>query len=368
MPRKPVHEEHVGVFEAVPDSDLWSIRVTGADGRRTVPQVGSYQDAVAAYLDHAAAKRLAAKSSDVRPYIEIMGGPNFSKLVELAAESYRNKKNGEKKMKSFLGMASLMLPQFGKRVAEAITTMELESWLLDQTDENGWVPATRNAYKSVMVVIYREGINTNLIKKNPAKLIRSANDANRRMRYFSEEEERRFREVIIERARRFPSDWEERLAEVDFALYTGTRKGEQFGLTWDRVDLNGGKVFIEKTKNGHSRYVFLNKRAKAALMFMKERHDRSGAPKHALVFPGGSSTQWFDNVLEEAGIRDAVWYTFRHTTASRLVMRGVHIALVQKIMGHRTLRMTFRYAHLAAGHLLAAVEKIVPARRPFFGE
>jgi hypothetical protein len=37
-------------------------------------------------------------------------------------------------------------------------------------------------------------------------------------------------------------------------------------------------------------------------------------------------------------------------------------------MGHRTLRMTFPYAHLAAGHLLAAVKKIVPERRPFFGE
>jgi site-specific recombinase XerD len=49
-------------------------------------------------------------------------------------------------------------------------------------------------------------------------------------------------------------------------------------------------------------------------------------------------------------------------------MRGVHIAVVQKVMGHRTLRMTFRYAHLAAGHLLAAVEKVVPERRPFFGE
>jgi len=205
MPRSPVREEHVGVFEAVPDSDLWSIRVTDADGRRTVRQVGSYQDAIEAYLDHAAAKRLAAKDSDIRPYIEMMRGPKLSTLIELAAESYRKKKNGEKKAKRFLGLANLMLPQFGKRVAEAITTMELESWLLDQTDENGWSPGTRNAYKSAMVVIYREGIDANLIKKNPAKLIRSANDANRRMRYFSEDEERRFRKIIIERAKRFPS-------------------------------------------------------------------------------------------------------------------------------------------------------------------
>jgi transposase-like protein len=46
-----------------------------------------------------------------------------------------------------------------------------------------------------------------------------------------------------------------------------------------------------KAKNGHSRRVFLNDRATAALMFMKERHNRLGAPKDALVFPGGSSTQ-----------------------------------------------------------------------------
>jgi site-specific recombinase XerD len=264
-------------------------------------------------------------------------------------------------------MASLMLPQFGKRVAEAITTMELENWLLDEADENDWAPGTRNAYKSVLVVIYRAGVNANLIKKNPAKLIRSASDANRRMRYFSEEEEQRLRTVIIERAKRYPSDWEERLAQIDVAFNTGMRKSEEFDLTWDRVDLDAGKVFLKKTKNGHSRYVFLNKRAKAAFEFMKKRRARD-APMNALVFQGGSSTQWFDTVLEEAGIHDAVWYTFRHTTASRLVMRGVHIALVQKLLGHRTLRMTFRYAHLAAGYLLEAVEKIVPARRPFFSE
>ncbi len=51
-----------------------------------------------------------------------------------------------------------------------------------------------------------------------------------------------------------------------------------------------------------------------------------------------------------------------------MVMRGCHIAFVQKTMGHRTLEMTFRYAHLAAGHLLKAVEKIVLERRPFFGK
>jgi site-specific recombinase XerD len=85
------------------------------------------------------------------------------------------------------------------------------------------------------------------------------------------------------------------------------------------------------------------------------------------IFPAGSSTQCFEAFFAEEEIKDVVWHTFRHTTASRLGMRGNHMAVLQKIMGHRMLRMTFRYAHLAAGYLLAAVEKIVPESRLFFG-
>jgi site-specific recombinase XerD len=360
MPRKQKFEGEVGVF-LKPGSDVWCIRVTSADSKRTVREVGSHKDAVDAYLDHQAAKRLGMPS-----HIDLMRGPKFNQLVGVAASFYKGQ--SEAKEKRFLGMADPMLLAFGNRVAATLTTMELETWLLDQADENEWAPPTQNGYKSALVVIFREGVKANLIKKNPAKLILRAKDANRRMRFITEEEERRIRRTILESAKTYRADWEQRLAQIDLAINTGMRKSEQFGLTWDRVHLDQGIVFLENTKNGHSRNVFLNKRSKAALLLMKERHDRKGAAKNALVFPGGSSTRWFDSVLQIAGIHDAVWYTLRHTTASRLVMRGVHIAFVQRIMGHRTLHMTFRYAHLAAGHLLKAVEKLVPMRRPFFGE
>lgn len=364
MPRRQKFVEQVGVFQT-PGSDVWCIRVKGADGTKTVREVGLHTDAVNAYLDHDAAKRLG-----ITPYIEIMRGPTFEELVDVAAEFFENQKapKATAKAQSIRGKAEQMKMSFGNRVAATLTTLELENWLLDRADENEWSASTQNKYKYCLVEIFRQGLNAKLIKKNPATLILSARNANRRIRFFSEEEEQRLRQITIERAERNGGDWEERLAQFDVAINTGMRKSEQFGLTWDRVHLDKDEVFLETTKNGHSRDVFLNQRAKAALMFMKERHDRVGAAKSALVFPGGSSTKWFDGVLEEAGIRDAVWYTFRHTTASRLVISGVHITLVQLIMGHRTLVMTSRYAHLAAGHLLAEVEKIVPGRRPFFGE
>ena len=48
----------------------------------------------------------------------------------------------------------------------------------------------------------------------------------------------------------------------------------------------------------------------------------------------------------------------RHTFASRLVMAGVDLRTVQDLMGHKTIAMTVRYAHLSAAHELDAVERL----------
>jgi len=65
---------------------------------------------------------------------------------------------------------------------------------------------------------------------------------------------------------------------------------------------------------------------------------------------------------DEAGRLDGVtWHALRHTFASRLVAAGVDLRTVQELGGWRTLSMVQRYAHVAPGHLVAAVEKIMAA-------
>ncbi len=76
---------------------------------------------------------------------------------------------------------------------------------------------------------------------------------------------------------------------------------------------------------------------------------------------------WFDPAVREAGISFFTWYCLRHTFASRLVMAGVDLRTVAELMGHKTIQMTMRYAHLAPAHKLAAVEKLAAgwqANRP----
>ena len=50
------------------------------------------------------------------------------------------------------------------------------------------------------------------------------------------------------------------------------------------------------------------------------------------------------------------FHDFRHTFANHLVMRGIDLRTVAKLMGHKDIKMTMRYAHLAPDHLQAAVD------------
>jgi site-specific recombinase XerD len=52
---------------------------------------------------------------------------------------------------------------------------------------------------------------------------------------------------------------------------TGMREGEQFSLTWDRIDLNAGAIRLEDTKNGAARFVRLNTRAVTVLTALLDR-------------------------------------------------------------------------------------------------
>ncbi|MBU1207103.1 MAG: tyrosine-type recombinase/integrase [Proteobacteria bacterium] len=59
---------------------------------------------------------------------------------------------------------------------------------------------------------------------------------------------------------------------------------------------------------------------------------------------------------QEGGITDFGFHDLRHTYASHLAMRGVHIRALQELLGHKTLAMTQRYSHLAPKQLQNAVK------------
>jgi len=75
------------------------------------------------------------------------------------------------------------------------------------------------------------------------------------------------------------------------------------------------------------------------------------------VWPAGSLRTAWETALTRAKIEDFHWHDTRHHFASWFVMRGGSIQALKEILGHATLAMTMRYAHLAPGHLRAEMMK-----------
>ena len=61
-------------------------------------------------------------------------------------------------------------------------------------------------------------------------------------------------------------------------------------------------------------------------------------------------------MLRKSHILDFHFHDLRHTFASRLVMGGVDLTTVKELLGHKDVRMTLRYSHLAASHISNAVK------------
>lgn len=72
-----------------------------------------------------------------------------------------------------------------------------------------------------------------------------------------------------------------------------------------------------------------------------------------------TNRDWFEPAIKQAKIEDYTWHCNRHTFASRLVMAGVDIRTVAQLMGHATIQMTMRYAHLAPEREQLAVDRLV---------
>lgn len=349
-----------GLFEKVPGSGVWWIRYADASGRIRREKVGNRGAALKLYQKRKTEILIGKKLPEQLRNRVV----RFSEIAD-DAEAYCKANNQGYQFDLY--RIGRLKEEFGNRSAD-IPVEDLRRWFSEQE----WTAGTHNRYKSTLSLIYRLAIENMKATSNPAHLLKRKREDNGRVRFLNQflpakteldylkpyaDEEGRLRAVIR-------TKFSGHMPELDIALHTGMRPSEQYGLTWDRVDLVRRQITIPKSKNGNTRHIPLNSVAFAAF---QELFGRSTGEGHVFVNIHGEPLQgykhWFEPTVSEAGLNGFTWYSLRHTFASRLVMAGVDLRTVAELMGHKTIQMTMRYAHLAPAHKLAAVERLAESGR-----
>jgi integrase len=346
-----------GVFEKQPGSGVLWIRFGVGRGRLKRELAGKYihgirtaakvlEDAIALLERRRTEVRLGKQFPERQP---IKPPLTFAELAEDALRHSRRHKirsyeNDEQRMK-------LLQQLFRGRLAEEITANEIKQKLEAEEERRGWAPATFNNYRLLLSMTYRVAIDAEKVKLNPALGVKLRKLNNTVERWLSEDEEKKFRAAL-------GSAYPERICEFNLLYYSGLRLSDVYGrhgkhyqsegLNWSNVNFDLHLVTIPRDKNGIVKHVPLSPEAEAALRVLGER---SGYQGRILVDSEGSAIRtmgkWFWRTLRLAGIKSFRRHDLRHNLGSLLVQNGVPLQKVQKVLGHKDLKSTLRYAHLS---------------------
>ena len=148
------------------------------------------------------------------------------------------------------------------------------------------------------------------------------------------------------------------LAAIWLLIFTGCRRGEVLDLKWEGVHLEDGYLYLKDSKVG-VRAIPLSEKAKQLFAPLQKKE---GNP---YVFCGklpGMSLQTIDKTWQKirilAGIPDVRIHDLRHSFASFALKKGIDLYTLSKLLGHKNIATTMRYAHLELDHLKEATNKV----------
>ena len=250
-----------------------------------------------------------------------------------------------------VALKNQLLPAFGALPLERITRAAVQRWF---DGYSRTAPGGANRVLDVFRQIMNHAVWRGHIATNPARGVKR-NPRRKLTRFLSREEIRRLHQVLNHHAAG-PASHKQQADIIRLLLSTGCRKGEIVTLRWREVD--GDVLRLADSKTG-PRTVYLNEQARSII----ERQPRG---RSGFVFPSlrdtlhprnGNLPLWY-SARKEAGIEDVRVHDLRHSFASHAVMRGIPLPVVARLLGHKQLRMTLRYAHVGDREIEAAAERI----------
>ena len=146
-------------------------------------------------------------------------------------------------------------------------------------------------------------------------------------------------------------------AYIVVALETGGRRSELCRLRSADIDMKRRLVTFPRTKNGETRHVPMTDTV-WAFFHARPRALEPSAPGLPVYGDPHSITQAFDRLVARLKLTNLTFHDLRHDFASRLAMAGVPLLTISTLLGHKSLTMTMRYAHLSPQHLRDAMRAL----------
>ncbi len=211
-------------------------------------------------------------------------------------------------------------------------------------------------FRQALASVLSEAVKTwQWLEQSPMHRVPKPSLPRGRVRYLSDDE----RERLLTACRE--SSNPDLYLAVVLALTTGGRQAEIMGASWKQIDLGRATLQLEKTKNGSRRALHL---VGPVLELLRERAKVRRIDSD-LVFPSRVNpmqpvdlrTPW-ESALKRAGIEDFRWHDLRHSFASMAAMTGASLPELAALLGHKTLSMVQRYAHLSPQHTASLAERV----------
>lgn len=216
-------------------------------------------------------------------------------------------------------------------------------------------PATVNRYLAVLSHAFTIAVREwEWAEDNPVLKVSKRKEPRGRVRYLEEDERERLL-IACQKSIQpllFPA--------VILSLGTGARQGEILSLQWKDVDLTKGVITLHETKNDERRSVPLTGHPLDTIKELRRNHPTV----FQWVFPGQGGRRPIDlrtpfiKALKEAEIEDFRWHDLRHCTASYLAMNGATLVEIAAVLGHKTLDMVRRYAHISPQHTAGVIARM----------
>lgn len=330
----------------------WWIDYRTPEGRRRRKLYGTHDAAKTALTKIDLAKK-------DRTYTDPHASPTFTEFSEtyLKTVSIHKKSHGRetwlmKSLVDFFGTSKLCKIERSRVLEFRIARLQSVS------------KATVNREISLLRHMFNVAIDQNFLGVNPARggIGMKAFKEQPRERYLEMVEVDSLLTAIQARILKNSSDslktsarksWQYLHTAVVMALHTGMRKGEILGLRWEHVNWERKTLLLTDTKNGESRRLPID-----AILLRELSDHRTRVKNEDLVFPSydrngkvvplNDVNGSFEKALSDAGITNFRFHDLRHTFASHYMMSGGQLHTLSKILGHKDLKMTQRYAKLSA--------------------